>query len=106
MKPTLEQIYNFGTEKVDREHYTYINDKEYLNFRPAKRYKLGIIYQVCIMYGYSTIAIGKYCEISKNQVGRTISYLRNSAEARGMESASSPRCWSRKAIAVTSSSII
>ena len=77
MKPTLEQIYNFGTEKVDREHYTYINDKQYLNFRPAKRYKLGVIYQVCIMYGYSTMAISKYCEISKNQIGRTISYLQN-----------------------------
>lgn len=77
MKPTLEQIYDFGTEKVDREHYTYINDKEYLSFRPAKRYKLGVIYQVCIMYGYSTMAISKHCEISKNQIGRTISYLQN-----------------------------
>ena len=77
MKPTLEQIYNFGTERVDREHYTYINDKEYLSFRPAKRYKLGVIYQVCIMYGYSTMAISNYCKISKNQVGRTISYLQN-----------------------------
>ena len=29
------------------------------------------------MYGYSTMAISNYCKISKNQIGRTISYLKN-----------------------------
>lgn len=79
MKPTLEQIYNFGVERVDREHYTYINDKEYLSFRPAKRYKLGVIYQVCIMYGYTIVSIANYLNISRGAITRMITYSKNNS---------------------------
>lgn len=78
MKPTLQEILDFGTEKVDKDFIKFTNGREFIQVVPVKRYRMGVIYKVCNLYGYSNIAISKARGLSKTAIGRAIGFLKNS----------------------------
>lgn len=79
MKPTLKQIFDFGTEIVEKDTNRYLKSlDEYVKYK-AKRYNINIIIYTCIIwFNYSKKEVAEYLNISIGAVYKCISMINNS----------------------------
>lgn len=78
-KPTLQQIFDFGLTRVNREREIIIDGKEFTLIRQSKRYpKEAMIYISHIFYNYPVKEISNFLQTSKSCINSQIYRVKNS----------------------------